>query len=1707
MGINLNQLAGQGQQAGQQVMAGAQQLAGQNPVSAAVMESLNNFAQVHSQYQAPLNSTPVYQPTASPDPQTLQQISEMMVLMDNHPINQAGPNPSSPITNGLADGQAKQYAGAGGVLQGIWDNTMGAYIHTWQTNPEAALGMTAVGAAAMVATAIVPELALPVWAGFALMSAPHIIPQTVASIADAAHDPTDAHVTAALINIGTAAISIGSPIKAFRGISAARAVINEGTTALQTEHTMAGAADTVLSLSKRAAQPGDLKDARDLVDPTHGVEQYEVIPQTVDALEREITARQGGQSPISLDDAVVERLRSLMDVHGQLQRQVQDAKVTLPDEATPGGIMAGLRAGVDPQTLGMDADQLQQVLAQVDAKKNLDAFEQQDLIPAQREFAHRYGYVLARQNPMPRMTYEEINAVEAGARSRVDRSFRAIWGVLHGAGDGQGWDGVSDGVVHTDLAANLSEAMARGMSGGGLEHAEAVLSAELMTAGRRLGVSDDRMEAVYRAIEGDQTHDSPEHYFEALSPSEKYLAQKLATTFGIVTNYAYKHGHVELPLQRYVPRMIQRQGVEYGRQGSAFLRSPGNVESRSWVADDWGVANSMTEEEHHPDENVSLRPLADRLRQAVKTRQQFQDGENARAQAFQQTQTYRGLLRQASFADTLAETKRMVGQRTKDLIPKTQDKIETAAARIADLEKQIPQLDGQVRYYDRQLALLKGRHGQSQQRDILKSAQQDLIAHLRPLTRELKAVRASHASMTANLARWQREVEQAGERLEQAAGGNPLARDLLGMSGTDLRNIAEGKHPGGRQLLTGYHLATTSWGRFLRQMNQTRYREAWNSLAQTRNDSTVRQTYGGHTPMSVQEINLRDENERPIAVPGDLPSGAPGAMLEGYVQVMPQMGRDAGALNYQPAVYARADVAERYKALAQQARSASELKNAFSKGVYGLTVGLPKKLIMGSPAWHGKNVFGRYMGLLLDHPSAAGSALHRVLKERMLDPEAYYQTKLDHWMDGGVPANRHNVHEQVNHLEQQLTGQRTFLTAMRSAVGAIPHLHAQLAEGWFWKTIDDVGTAAYLVQKHRIMAKPWASERTAGMLAAEYANNVIGMVNPLYMGKLWKTGRQMLMFAPNWWTSFARMSGQAVPGSARISHFLAKHPSLSAIDPVKFHSLDIRQRKELVRMNRSYFLTYMAAGMAVHDMMNVILSGHHSWDNGKGHTWDLQTDLSNPPQGDPETGPVKHAYMSGDLFFAQMADLMNGIGLGHDWGFLNQMQGQGWRQADARQKVGIVGGALGMGLQRQYASKTGMPIQEAVGLGLGVDPYTLLRTGQTKPIPRTEALAGLLPAGTQAQIAIDDQRRLETRLAITGDPQSQAQLQQLQSGGELPGGVPIAPLRGALKNQFLGLPSLYYTGDEAPAGYAPLTDSQMQGYLTQKTQIQNQKKNLSTALFDGATSPYDWVKQNEMLTAKHTQLLADTFGSSSSQGKLWQAYDALNKKYNLDDPNLSQDQFYAVLDARNNEWNAELSAMSPNAQAVWWDAHTSMWTDADYLYYLSQQTKDAIAGAIDGQNGTHIRAMQNQLSAQGLPLSTTAQDNLRKQDPYLWTYYQVLGQMGKNTLLGSIMSAFSNPFASFRVIPDQAAPLVDQLTQQGVLKAGTYVKQSTMQGLGQEAQALGQAAAPEGGRLAETSAGQQLGRGLSAEEAQQILATQTNLTPQIQAVLEQIARG
>jgi hypothetical protein len=1668
-------------------------------------------------YLGPLSSNPSWKPgTTQTDPVVAQQIAAQLNSLNNHPLqNGASPSPYSPLTNSASDGQAQNPA-MKDVLPQIWQNTFGAWINQAKANPLAAAGEILAGVALVAGAgaldAATGGLATPIlWTGFAALALPHILPAFVGSAADAMHNPTDTNISRLLINTGTAAITLGSPVKSFRGVGALRSMLNEDADAVRFMHQPGEAVDLLTRNGAGRKIPYLLPG-----------ERYDVVPQTEAALEKEIAARKAAGKPIDQDPEMIDRFRTGLKEHDILAGQIGRIQPNM-DEATS---MDGY--------LGQATDQLNKL----QAKEMESAHE---LIPIQRDFAHRYGYRVAQENPMSKMTKEEYGAIKPGVRSRADGLTRGIWGMLHAAGEGHGWDGAPDGMVHTTFAENLSEAMARGDAAGGLHHAQQLLETNVRELGNALGVRADRMDPVFAAIEGHRDPEQDVALWNGLSNEEKLMASKLHITFGVMTNFAYRHGFMEVPLARYVPRMVMHEDPSLGRGVSATSRlveslvpPAAQIRNRSWSLDgpsgqvsDWSAANESQDAEFDPEEGMGT--ISERLRQTHMPWLDFNKSEQDKRVAYQETSPLRSLLKDPEVNQGLLEARRAYGSalgQVKSLTDKlsgSRDEVANLAARVRDYQSQLDQHLGAR-------AGIKNVKGMGNARKDLDAAITDLRSEVRKATTQHGSMVRKVRDWEANLAKHQNRIDAMPGEFAQKHGMDEL-QDLVKTDVTDsnkLRSITT-MQPGGRYLMSGFELPRLAFGRFLRQMNQARYREAWKSLSYSPKDSTMDLAYGAGRGETLAEVALRDANEMPIAMTddirlGDISKNDTGRALldQGYEMVMPSIGRrgEQGSLNYQPAIYGRKDIVGQYRALAQQARSASDMQSAFARSVYNLSVGLPKRIIMGSPAWHGKNVMGRAIASFFQDPSIFGQAVFRELKNRFFDQDLYYQTKLQHWMDGGVPANKFNVSEHLHHMEQQMSGQRTFGSALRTATGFLSHAHAEVAERHFWKTVDDIGTAAYIVQKHKMMSRrSWMSERMAGMLAAEHANNVAGMVNPLYMSKLWKWGRQMLFFAPTWWTTFARMVGQSIPGSARVSHLLNKTGSLGVIDPVKFHSLDLRQRKELVRTTRAYFMSYMAAAMVSHDLMNYLFSGHHVWDNQKGHEWDLEMDHSYAPRMDPSTGQAKHVHVKGMFFYSQMGDLLNAIGLGHDWGFLHQMNADSFKRADNQHKAAVIGSSLADGFRQQAAGKASTAVNLGVGMGLGIDPYSLLRSNQVNEIPRWETLAGMLPGGYQAQRVVDDQRRAALKAAIAADPGapppdvSTVGLDQ-QS---------LQALASAAKDQFLGMPSLAYTGDEPATGYNFLSEQDTAKYLKSRGQILQRKQGLSQALMNGDMTPADWIRQNEMQTQAYLQLLSDTYGTQTdnSAHSLFTERKNLYSKYSLDNPALPQGQRAVNQESFDAEWQHMLDNASPQAKAQWWDAHTAMWTDADYLYWMTSQLRQAIESHIDGEGGNLIRQSAARMSYGGLPVDTTKLDALRKTDPYYWTYHTVMARLGKYSLLGALAGSYYNPYANFAIFPDDQEAQIRQMEQAGLLKSGAILaRTSSMEQLAAAARmeagtardpATGQVLAETptseaGGQFSQTPQGQQLAQGLSNAAIQQILQNYS-FTPQGRAYLERLMAG
>src|SRR5262249_36426851 len=182
--------------------------------------------------------------------------------------------------------------------------------------------------------------------------------------------------------------------------------------------------------------------------------------------------------------------------------------------------------------------------------------------------------------------------------------------------------------------------------------------------------------------------------------------------------------------------------------------------------------------------------------------------------------------------------------------------------------------------------------------------------------------------------------------------------------------------------------------------------------------------------------------------------------------------------------------------------------------------------------------------------------------------------------------------------------------------------------------------------------------------------------------------------APSYWATYLHALQSMMPGAARLSHFLAqagggRFVRLSAV-PLK--AIDYRSRLELVRAQRSWMTTYLATGIVSMDLMNVMFSGHHLWENEQGRLMDI--DVTNVPGiGGTQTarsGEVRRAYITTQPFFRQAVDLMNAVGLGHDWGFAHQFSDSNWQKADALHRGMMLAGGLVDGVRREAAAKTGV---------------------------------------------------------------------------------------------------------------------------------------------------------------------------------------------------------------------------------------------------------------------------------------------------------------------------------------------------------------------------------------------------------------------------------
>lgn len=721
------------------------------------------------------------------------------------------------------------------------------------------------------------------------------------------------------------------------------------------------------------------------------------------------------------------------------------------------------------------------------------------------------------------------------------------------------------------------------------------------------------------------------------------------------------------------------------------------------------------------------------------------------------------------------------------------------------------------------------------------------------------------------------------------------------------------------------------------------------------------------------------------------------AQTLGYFKIHGAVGTSRD-IHYRPALYALDDPKQKGGSLARQILKASDEATNYGdlqKGVMGLLFkigNLNRRLVMLTPFWHAFNVAGRAIGYALSDPIMAKAGL-KEFSRLIHDPEEYHAMMTEFGMAGGIHADRHGVGEQIKRLAKEEDGQSRFPGAVRTFTRPIGNAYWFIEDG-FWRQVDQFQLLAYVTAKGRIAKQvPGIAPTELRMAAAQYANNLGGMVNPLYMNQVWRQIRGMLWFAPSYWSTFMRAMASSMPGSARLSNFLAKRDGAKFLrmSAVPLRSIDYRTRIELTRANRDFFTMYMATSFVAADLFNLIGSGRHIWDNEQGHTFDI--DVSNfLPPGKNKAGATQKNYLAGVPFFRQGADIANGLGVGHNWGFSHTVNDENWQQMDAYHKTSMLFGSILDGAKKEAVNKTAFPVQGAYELATGEKMGARLGQGVQRQVPRLSALVAFLPTGSVMQRAA----------AEYGQPTAKPVQETLKG------------MMGTAFGQYTGLPSVYQMGAER----APIDDSKFLHWKQERDDSHKRLLGFSNALLEGRSTPVEYVRHKEAELQRMSQLSRDTWPEhTNSSTSLDNARAKLKDQFGLNELGISQDDWFARYDLFQNAWDQTLQTAAPEARAQWWDHATAQWTDADYLEWQAKQLKTALAASIDGQGGKYIAAYQNRLYALYPRLSRQDYKTIEEGDPYFSAYKTLLGQMATTSPLGAFVSAFSPTQSNVIILP------------------------------------------------------------------------------------------
>ena len=508
------------------------------------------------------------------------------------------------------------------------------------------------------------------------------------------------------------------------------------------------------------------------------------------------------------------------------------------------------------------------------------------------------------------------------------------------------------------------------------------------------------------------------------------------------------------------------------------------------------------------------------------------------------------------------------------------------------------------------------------------------------------------------------------------------------------------------------------------------------------------------------------------------------------------------------------------------------------------------KMIMYSPLIHGWNVAARAGALGFQHPLEAARMLtqHGPLHPGAKD-EATFALRAEAFRYGVLPHLKFTpaAYEgrlasalgdadmnEVPQLIDELHGAQKAISGA-AKVGHIVGSPFSYLQNKFWNQVNDFGVMAYHVEKQAAL-HAGASEMDARLWAGRRANSWMGFVAPEDTNPILHDLSRMVLFAPNWWRSFAELMAPLYK-NAGIGNQMGGY---------------------MAKQDAKAILSMLAVQKLSGNAANLLLSGHLQNANEPGNQdrieitapWAL--DALKAMEGVPIVGGEAQSMLG---------NVDPNLGYDPQTGGKVTLENPLGRQMRAAETAfGLESGYsdwkpqdVASGLSTFLASRTSPFLNGLMAAG-NVDLYRSMKADQIVHVNPSHDWPGL----DNAFYAMAYASPLGPNLAFNIERASAQGQNPNQSvfGTQVPKG--IADVLAPMGKSFLRDVYTWLTGVNPPYEYSARTrgelptDQQWRAVNDLKTQYNQQMQQLSAEAMGGAKTPYQWLQAYQGQSKEHS---------------------------------------------------------------------------------------------------------------------------------------------------------------------------------------------------------------------------------------------------------------